>query len=118
MNSMLPSAPVAANSRIAPAPLRAWLLGGLGVALFAFSLPATRLAVGSPAAPELAPLFVALARAALAGLLAAAWLLWRRQAGRRAGCGRPSPRWRQGWCSAFPCSPAWHCDRLTPCMPH
>ena len=78
MNRMLPSAPVAANSRIAPAPLRAWLLGGLGVALFAFSLPATRLAVGSPAAPELAPLFVALARAALAGLLAAAWLLWRR----------------------------------------
>uniref|UniRef100_E6PUP2 Putative permease (Drug/metabolite transporter) n=1 Tax=mine drainage metagenome TaxID=410659 RepID=E6PUP2_9ZZZZ len=61
-----------------PVPGRAWLLGLLGTALFALSLPATRLAVGSPAAPELAPLFVALARAALAGLLAACWLAWRR----------------------------------------
>ena len=61
-----------------PVPGRAWLLGLLGTALFALSLPATRLAVGSAAAPELAPLFVALARAALAGLLAAGWLAWRR----------------------------------------
>lgn len=60
-----------------PAPLRAWLLGLLGVALFALSLPAMRLAVGTPAAAQLAPLFVALARAALAGLLAAVWLRWR-----------------------------------------
>ncbi|OZB42534.1 MAG: EamA family transporter [Thiomonas sp. 13-66-29] len=58
-------------------PMRAWVLGGLGVALFAFSLPATRMAVGTPAMPELAPLFVAMARAVVAGLLAAAWLFWR-----------------------------------------
>ena len=57
--------------------MRAWVLGGLGVALFAFSLPATRMAVGTPAMPELAPLFVAMARAVVAGLLAAAWLRWR-----------------------------------------
>ena len=56
----------------------AWLLGLLGTSLFALSLPFTRLAVGTQAAPELAPLFVALARAALAGLLAAGWLAWRR----------------------------------------
>ena len=56
----------------------AWVLGGLGVALFAFSLPATRMAVGSPAAPELAPLYVAMGRAVIAGLLAGVWLIWRR----------------------------------------
>jgi len=50
-------------------------LGTLGVALFAVTLPMTRLATGSQAAPQLSPWFVTLGRAALAGLLSAAFLL-------------------------------------------
>jgi drug/metabolite transporter (DMT)-like permease len=53
---------------------RGWLLGALGVALFALTIPMTRLASGSLAAPQLPAEFVAIGRAALAGLLAAAWL--------------------------------------------
>ena len=52
-----------------------WLLGGLGVLIFALSIPMTRLASGSLAAPQLPAVFVAIGRAALAGLLAAGWLL-------------------------------------------
>lgn len=47
-----------------------WLNGFIGVAIFSASLPATRLAVA-----ELDPLFVTVARAAIAGLLAAALLI-------------------------------------------
>ena len=54
---------------------RGWLLGGLGVLVFALSIPMTRLASGSLAAPQLPAVFVAIGRAALAGLLAAGWLL-------------------------------------------
>ena len=54
---------------------RGWLLGGLGVLLFALTIPATRLASGPLSAPQLPAEFVALGRAALAGLLAGAWLL-------------------------------------------
>ena len=50
-------------------------LGVLGVALFAITLPATRLATGSAADPQLAPLFVTVGRAATAGLLSLAFLL-------------------------------------------
>lgn len=67
-----PPAPVAAP------PARAWWLGLLGVALFALSLPMTRLAVGPSARPALSPEFVALGRAAVAGLLAGTLLLVRR----------------------------------------
>ncbi|WP_397534030.1 DMT family transporter [Roseateles sp.] len=49
-------------------------LGLLGVFIFALSIPMTRLAGGSAEAPQLDPLFVALGRAALAGLLSAAYL--------------------------------------------
>ncbi len=51
----------------------AW--GLLGVAVFALTLPMTRLAVGDAAAPQLSPAFVSAGRAAAAGLLAAIWLL-------------------------------------------
>ena len=51
-----------------------WLLGALGVAVFALTIPMTRLASGSLAAPQLPAVFVAIGRAALAGLLAAGWL--------------------------------------------
>ena len=50
-------------------------LGVLGVALFAITLPATRLATGTDADPQLSPAFVTAARAAIAGLLSAAFLL-------------------------------------------
>jgi drug/metabolite transporter (DMT)-like permease len=61
----------------APAvPTRAWLLAVLGVLAFALSVPMTRLAGGTMEAPALPPLFVALARAVIAGGLAAAYLAW------------------------------------------
>jgi drug/metabolite transporter (DMT)-like permease len=50
------------------------LLGLLGVLLFALTLPMTRLAGGSSDAPQLPPDFVAVGRAAVAGLLSAAYL--------------------------------------------
>lgn len=52
-----------------------WALGLLGVLVFALSIPMTRLATGSELVPQLPPLFIAFGRAALAGLLAGAWLL-------------------------------------------
>jgi drug/metabolite transporter (DMT)-like permease len=53
---------------------RGLLLGFVGVLIFALSIPMTRLAGGSAAAPQLDPVFVAMGRAALAGLLSAAYL--------------------------------------------
>lgn len=50
-------------------------LGVIGVAVFAITLPMTRLATGTQAAPQLSPWFVTLGRAALAGLLSAVFLL-------------------------------------------
>ena len=65
---------------------RGLLLGLLGVFIFALSIPMTRLAGGSAAAPQLDPVFVALGRAALAGLLSAAYL-WLTGAPRPCGAG-------------------------------
>ncbi len=74
-------------SGLSPA-TRGWLLGALGVGIFALSIPMTRLASGSAADPQLPALFVAIGRAALAGLLAAGWLLL-------TGAPRPSAaQWR------------------------
>ena len=54
------------------------LLGVLGVAIFAMTLPMTRLATGTADAPQLSPWFVTRGRAAVAGLLSAVvLLLWR-----------------------------------------
>jgi drug/metabolite transporter (DMT)-like permease len=53
-------------------------LGLLGVAIFAMTLPMTRLAVGPADAPQLPPLFVTAGRAALAALLSIAYLRWTR----------------------------------------
>lgn len=53
-------------------------LGLLGVALFALTLPMTRLATGSVDAPQLSGVFVASGRAVVAALLSAAWLAWAR----------------------------------------
>ncbi|CAN5140567.1 DMT family transporter [soil metagenome] len=54
---------------------RGLLLGVVGVLIFAMSIPMTRLAGGTAEAPQLPPVFVAMGRAALAGLLSAAYLL-------------------------------------------
>ncbi len=50
-------------------------LGLLGVVIFSLTLPMTRLAVGPAEAPQLAPVFVTVGRAAVAGLLSLLWLL-------------------------------------------
>ncbi|MDE2605280.1 MAG: DMT family transporter [Burkholderiales bacterium] len=50
-------------------------LGFLGVAIFALTLPMTRLAVGTPEVPLMSGLFVAMGRAAVAAALSAAFLL-------------------------------------------
>ena len=51
-----------------------YLLGGLGVLIFAMTLPMTRLAVGNVADPQLSPFFVTAGRAAVAGILSAGYL--------------------------------------------
>ncbi|MBL8290017.1 MAG: DMT family transporter [Rubrivivax sp.] len=53
---------------------RGFAWGVLGVLVFALTMPMTRLAVGSEAAPQLPPAFVTAGRAAVAGLLSLAWL--------------------------------------------
>jgi drug/metabolite transporter (DMT)-like permease len=75
--------------------LRGLAWGALGVVVFALTLPMTRLAVGDVAAPQLPPAFVTAGRAALAGLLAAAYLVL-------TGARRPP---RQVW-PALACSAA------------
>jgi drug/metabolite transporter (DMT)-like permease len=50
-------------------------LGFLGVAIFALTLPMTRLAVGTPDAPLMSGVFIALGRAAVAAAFSAAFLL-------------------------------------------
>jgi drug/metabolite transporter (DMT)-like permease len=55
---------------------RGYALGFVGVAIFALTLPMTRLAVGDAGAPQLTPAFVTAGRAALAGLLSIGYLRW------------------------------------------
>ena len=54
----------------------------LSAALFAATLPMTRLAVGPTEAPQLSPWFVTFGRAAVAGLLSLAYLGWQSHRGR------------------------------------
>ena len=54
---------------------RGLALGLLGVVIFAMTVPMTRLAVGPALDPQLPPFFVTAGRAALAGVLAAVYLL-------------------------------------------
>lgn len=55
-----------------------YALGVLGVAIFALTLPMTRLATGSNESPALDPGFITVARAALAGMLSVVFLSLRR----------------------------------------
>jgi len=64
-------------------------LGLLGVLIFAITLPMTRLATGSQAAPQLSPAFVTLGRAALAGVLSVLFLLVTRSPRPQAGQWKP-----------------------------
>ena len=97
--------------RLSPA-LQGWLLGLLGVLIFALTIPMTRLASGSLDAPQLPAAFVAMGRAALAGLLAGAWLL-----AVRAPWPRPA-QWRQlaitstGVVFGFPLFLGWAVQRV------
>lgn len=54
---------------------RGWWLGLAGVLMFSLSIPMTRLAGGDASQPQLPPDFVAIGRAAVAGLLSALVLL-------------------------------------------
>ena len=62
------------SARMSDATLGLWL-GGVGVVVFALTLPMTRLATGTTDAPQLSPWFITWARAALAGGLSAVYLL-------------------------------------------
>jgi drug/metabolite transporter (DMT)-like permease len=69
-------APMPAAAHDAASDLRrGYLLGLLGVALFALTIPMTRLASGTTDMPQLSPWFVAFGRAAVAGGLAVLYLL-------------------------------------------
>jgi drug/metabolite transporter (DMT)-like permease len=57
------------------------LIGLLGVVIFAATLPMTKMAVGSSAAPQLSPWFVTFGRAAVAGVLSVLYLLVQHQRG-------------------------------------
>ena len=75
----MPPSSAAAAPALPPAGLsdaaRGWLLGCLGVVIFAMTLPMTRLAVGDASDPQLQPAFVTAGRAAVAGLLSVVYLL-------------------------------------------
>ncbi len=59
-----------------PAHIRQGLwLGLLGIVIFSLTLPTTRLAVGSPEAPQLSGVFIAMGRAMVATVLSALFLL-------------------------------------------
>lgn len=56
------------------ASMKGSLLGLLGVALFAVSVPATKLATATPGSDGLPPVFIAIGRAAVAGILSILYL--------------------------------------------
>jgi drug/metabolite transporter (DMT)-like permease len=59
---------------LTPNERRGLWLGLLGVVIFAATLPMTRLAVGTPDAPQMSGVFVAMGRAVVAAVLSAAFL--------------------------------------------
>src|SRR4051812_28101432 len=69
--AVAPGRELAADRR---ARLGLWL-GVLGMLVFAGTIPMTRLASGGAEAPQLDPVFVAIGRAGVAGLLSLAYLL-------------------------------------------
>ncbi len=76
----MPAHPQSAADVAKPAETRGLWLGLLGVAIFAMTLPMTRLAVGPAESPQLPPLFVTAGRASLAAALSIVYLLLTRAA--------------------------------------
>ncbi|MFO1264254.1 MAG: DMT family transporter [Rhodoferax sp.] len=64
-----------AQAIIAPSLRRGLWLGLLGTAIFSVTLPMTRLAVGTPDAPQMSGIFIAMGRALVAGVLSVLYLL-------------------------------------------
>ena len=98
--SLLPTAPAAAPRTAAEA--RGLALGLLGVVIFAATLPMTRLAVGTPEAPGMSGVFVAMARAVVAGALSALLLLAQRAPWPQRGDGWPLALTALGVVFGFP----------------
>ena len=71
MNWQELSKPLTANAQVS----KGLWLGLLGIVIFSVTLPMTRLAVGTPDAPQMSGLFIAMGRAAVAALLSAVLLL-------------------------------------------
>ena len=71
-----------------PAERKGLWLGFVGVAIFALTLPMTRLAVGTPDAPLMSGIFIALGRAVVAAALSAVFLVATRA---------PRPRREEWW---------------------
>jgi len=61
-----------------PQEIKGLWLGLAGVVIFALTLPMTRLAVGTPEAPQMSGVFIALGRAVVAAMLSAAFLVFTR----------------------------------------
>ncbi len=74
------NAPVSAHAANAQITRGLWL-GFVGVVIFAATLPMTKIAVGSIAAPQLSPWFISFGRAAAAGVFSAIYLLVQRSQG-------------------------------------
>lgn len=91
---------------------RGWLLGALGVLLFALTIPMTRLASGDLQQPQLPAAFVATGRAALAGVLAALWLAWQRAAWPTAAQWRGLALTASGVVFGFPLFLGWAVQRV------
>ena len=78
--------------------LNGWINGFIGVVIFSASLPATKMAV-----LEFDPVFLTLARATIAGVLALASLACSRPGDRSASSLSPCCSWLPGLWSASPC---------------
>lgn len=68
-----PGKPEPARKAMSPADKGFWL-GALGVLIFSFTLPVTKLATDAPGHPGLSPAFLTFGRAAVAGLLSIGYL--------------------------------------------
>ncbi len=93
--------------------LAGFWLGVLGVTCFAVTLPATRLATGTAADPQLSPAFVTAGRAALAGLLSAVFLLATRSPRPTGGQWRALALSMAGNAMGFPLLLAWALRSVT-----
>ena len=92
LSSTPPLAPSVSAASAAAQERKGMWLGLLGVAVFSLTLPMTRVAVGTPDAPLMSGLFVAMARAAVAGVLSALLLWWQ---------SAPWPTRKQWWLLAL-----------------